>query len=89
MNFKVNLKEGYEVASIIATPGNNYKNLKLPAELGEFIYRITKVTGEEVFSFTAKTYTYSRIIIASEDLKQGVTYNLYRGTTLVRTWTQN
>ena len=54
VNFKVNLKEGYEVDNIIASPNSNYKNLKLPSELSENAYRITKITGDLVVIITTK-----------------------------------
>lgn len=45
VNFKVIVEDGYEVDTVTVSP-SNYKNLKLPSELGESTYRITKVTGD-------------------------------------------
>lgn len=53
VNFMVVLEEGYEVDSVTVTPAN-YKNLKLPAELGANTYRITKITGDITVSITTK-----------------------------------
>lgn len=53
INFKVVPDEGFEVDSVSVSPAN-YKNLKLPAELGENTYRITKVTGDITVTVTTK-----------------------------------
>ncbi|MDO5399096.1 MAG: carbohydrate-binding domain-containing protein [bacterium] len=53
INFKVVPDEGYEVDSVTVSPAN-YKNLKLPSELGENTYRITKVTGNITVTVTTK-----------------------------------
>lgn len=54
VNFMVVLEDGYEVESVNASPTENYKNLKLPAELGENTYRITKITGDITVTVTTK-----------------------------------
>lgn len=54
VNFKVVVDEGYEVDSVTAEPSANYKNLKLPSELGENTYRITKITGDITVTVTTK-----------------------------------
>lgn len=53
VNFMVVLEDGYEVDSITVSPAN-YKNLKLPAELGVNTYRITKITGDITVTVTTK-----------------------------------
>ena len=53
VNFMVVLEDGYEVDSVTVTPAN-YKNLKLPAELGANTYRITKITGDITVTITTK-----------------------------------
>lgn len=45
--------------------------------------------GEEVITFRTATYTFSRIAIASDQLKRRTSYSLYRCSTSIRTWTQN
>ncbi|MCV2231880.1 carbohydrate-binding domain-containing protein [Acholeplasma manati] len=54
INFKVVLDEGYVIKAITITP-TNYKNLKLPTELGENTYRITKITSDITISITTKS----------------------------------
>ena len=49
VNFKVNVAEGYEIASI--TADTNFKNLK---DLGNGMYRLTKVTGPVTVTITTK-----------------------------------
>ncbi len=53
VNFKVVVDDGYEVDSVTVAP-SNYKNLKLPSELGENTYRITKITGDITVTVTTK-----------------------------------
>ena len=56
VNFLVVPAEGYSVESVTVTPTANYKNLKLPSELGvENAYRITKLTGPVTVTVTAST----------------------------------
>lgn len=54
MNFKVIVEDGYEVDTVTVSPSSNYKNLKLPSELGENTYRITKITGDITVAVTTK-----------------------------------
>lgn len=56
-NFKVVPEDGYTVDSVTAAPSDKYKNLKLPSELGENTYRITKVTGDITVTVTTKPIT--------------------------------
>lgn len=49
VNFKVNVAEGYEIASV--TADTNFKNLK---DMGNGMYRLTKVTGPVAVSITTK-----------------------------------
>lgn len=49
VNFKVNVAEGYEIASV--TADTNFKNLK---DLGNGMYRLTKVTGPVAVTITTK-----------------------------------
>ena len=49
INFKVTCKEGYEIEKVVVDGG--YKNLK---ELGNGIYRITKITGNLTVTITTK-----------------------------------
>ena len=54
INFKINLKDGYELVSVEVTPKDAYKNIK---ELGEELengYRITKVTADLTIAITTK-----------------------------------
>lgn len=53
VNFKVMVEDGYEVDTVTVSP-SNYKNLKLPSELGENTYRITKITGDITVIVTTK-----------------------------------
>ena len=56
VNFLVVLEPGYEIESVTVTPTANYKNLKLPSELGiENAYRITKITGPVTVTVVAST----------------------------------
>ena len=56
VNFVVVPEEGYDIESVVVTPAENFKNLKLPAEIGtENAYRITKVTGDLTVTVTAST----------------------------------
>ncbi len=57
VNFKITADEGYEIESVEVTPSTNYKNLKLPSELGENTYRITKITGDITVTVTTKATT--------------------------------
>jgi hypothetical protein len=54
INFVVVVDDGYDVNEVKVTPSSNYKNLKLPAELGENTYRITKIKGDLSISITTK-----------------------------------
>lgn len=56
VNFKVIVEDGYEVDAVTVVP-SNYKNLKLPSELGENTYRITKITGDITVTVTTKEAT--------------------------------
>ena len=49
VNFKVNVAEGYEIASV--TADTNFKNLK---DLGNGMYRLTKVIGPVAVTITTK-----------------------------------
>lgn len=53
VNFKTVVEDGYEIDSVTVSP-SNYKNLKLPSELGENTYRITKITGDITVTITTK-----------------------------------
>lgn len=53
INFKIIAEDGYEVDTVSVSPAN-YKNLKLPSELGENTYRITKITGDITVTVTTK-----------------------------------
>jgi len=56
VNFVVTLAEGYEVATILVSPDDNYNNLKGPGETGiANTYRITKMTGNITVSITTRT----------------------------------
>lgn len=58
VNFTVNLKPGYVISSITATPKTNYKNLKGPADTEHAgTYRLTKVTGDVEIVITTKVAT--------------------------------
>ena len=47
INFRVNVKDGYEIDQITVTPVENYKNLKTPVDTNEEnVYRITKIQGD-------------------------------------------
>lgn len=59
INFKVIPKTGYTV-SVVVSPTSNYKNLKLPSELGiDNMYRITKITGDLTITVTASQNPYT------------------------------
>lgn len=53
VNFKAVPENGYEIDSVTVSPAN-YKNLKLPSELGENTYRITKITGDITVTVVTK-----------------------------------
>ena len=58
VNFVVVPEEGYEIVSVTAEPTANYKNLKLPSEIGtENAYRITKMSGHVTVTVTARSTT--------------------------------
>ncbi|MBO5486642.1 MAG: CotH kinase family protein, partial [Eubacterium sp.] len=47
INFRVNVKDGYEIDQVTVTPVENYKNLKTPVDTNaENVYRITKIQGD-------------------------------------------
>lgn len=54
VNFKVKVDEDYEVAEIVASPTDNYKNLKGSEDTGvENVYRMTKIKGDvEIVIYT-------------------------------------
>ena len=58
VNFSINLKPGYIVSSVTASPSGNYKNVKGPADTGHTnTYRITKVTGDIEITVVTKQAT--------------------------------
>ena len=72
LNFKVNLKNGYEIDNIDIE--GNYKNLKTPADTGvENVYRITKITSDLNITITTKA-----IATTTETIK---IYRLYNKNT--------
>lgn len=75
INFKVVLDEGYEVDSVTVNP-SNYKNLKLPSELGECTYRITKVTGDITITVTTKQISGSGDEGGGEEIGDGIIHLL-------------
>lgn len=54
VNFKAVPEDGYEIDAVLVEPSSNYKNLKLPSELGEYTYRITKITGNITVTVTTR-----------------------------------
>lgn len=55
VNFVLTFAEGYEAASVTASPAANFNNLKLPAEVGiANAYRITKLTGDVTITIASQ-----------------------------------
>ncbi|MFA6801045.1 MAG: hypothetical protein WCR19_02945 [Acholeplasmataceae bacterium] len=55
VNFVVSVDDGYEIDTIIATPSDNYNNLKDPVELElASTYRLTKIEGDVTVTITTK-----------------------------------
>lgn len=73
---------------IPSSTGNNRSTGTMTISITPGTYVVKANNGQMILTFTTSTYTYSRLFITSDQLKQGTTYTLYRGETSVKTWTQ-
>ncbi len=73
---------------IPTTSGNNRSTGSMTISITPGLYTIKDASGNTIISFTTTTYTYNKIFISSDQLKQGTNYTLYRGTTSLKIWTQ-
>lgn len=71
-----------------SSSGNNRSTGSIALSLSPGNYVVKDQSGQIIMNFTTSTYTYSRLFITSDQLKQGTTYTLYRGESSVKTWTQ-
>jgi hypothetical protein len=75
---------------VAASAGSNRSTGAFSLSITTGTYTVTDSSGNTILTFsTPSGYTYSSMWISSNLLQSGKTYTLYRGITVLKTWTQS